>query len=515
MDVSRSSRPGIGRRQALAGAGIAWLASGLVAAAQTDASPPAPADQRPNPATRDAQHLPPDITTHHTLDLPDRKLRFAATAGAIQLTDGKDAPRADIAFIAYQMDGAEPAHRPVTFVFNGGPGFASGWLHVGAVGPWRIAIGGDATAPSASPALLANAETWLGHTDLVFLDPVGTGYSRVLTTNDDARRRFFSVDGDIEYLAEAIRRWLDRFERNVSPKYLLGESYGGFRVPRLVRELTSRQGTGVAGAVLLSPVLDFGGRSRVFDPLSYVTRLPSMAATARAARGPVTREQLSDVEHYARTEFLADVTHGEADAEAIARRSARVAEFTGLDPAIVNRYHGLIDNNVFLHELDRAQGRVGSIYDATITSADPSPLDPFSDYADPVLEGLKAPVSSAMVSIYETRLNWRPDKGYRLEGQAVNRQWDWGHNVWSPVESVTAMRAALALDAHFSIYIAHGLFDLITPYFATELQLDQLPNPGIGSRVHLSVFPGGHMFYTNDASRAAFRDEAARQFGWQ
>jgi carboxypeptidase C (cathepsin A) len=509
------SRAGIARRHALAAAGFAWLGSGLVADAQTEAPTSTPAGSRSDDANREARRLPADITTHHTLNLPDRTLHFEATAGAIRLTDDKNAPRADIAYIAYQLEGAERAHRPVTFVFNGGPGFASGWLHVGAVGPWRIAIGGDATVPSASPELIPNAETWLDHTDLVFLDPVGTGYSRVLATSDEARRRFFSVAGDIEYLAEAIRRWLDKFERNVSPKYLLGESYGGFRVPRLVRELASRQGTGISGAVLLSPALDFGGRSRVFDPFAYVGRLPSMAATARAAHGTVTREQLVDVEEYARTDFLIDATRGEQNAEAIARRSARVADLTGLDPALVRRYHGLIDTNVFLHELDRMQGRVGSIYDATITRSDPFPLETLSDYLDPVLDALKAPVSSAMVTIYETRLNWRPDNEYRLESPVAHRQWDWGHNVWNPPESVGALRNALALDPQFSVLIAHGLFDLVTPYFATQLLLEQIPGRGIGSRIRLSVYPGGHMFYTNEASRAALRGEAAKLFGWR
>ena len=319
----------IDRRRALALAGIAWVGSLGIADAQSQNGP---ASARPEGNQAEARRLPADSTTHHALDLPGRTLHVAATAGAIRLTDDKDAPRTDIAFIAFQLEGTDRARRPVTFVFNGGPGFASGWLNVGAVGPWRIPLGGDATVPSASPEPIANAETWLDFTDLVFIDPAGTGYSRVLATNEDARRRLWSVDGDIEYLAETIRRWLDRFDRNVSPKYLLGESYGGFRVPRLARELASSQGTGVSGIVLVSPALDFGGRSSAFDPFSYLTRLPSMAATARAAHGGVTRAQLADVEHYAATDFLLDVTRGERDADAIARRSARVAELTSSIP---------------------------------------------------------------------------------------------------------------------------------------------------------------------------------------
>ena len=223
------------------GARFRWPARPCSAAARRRCPEPASSAAAIGRHGTETQRLPPASTTHHTLELPGRTLHFEATAGAILLTDEKHVPRAELAFVAFQLEDAERARRPVTFAFNGGPGYASAWLNVGAVGPWRIAIGGDATAPSASPEPMPNAETWLDFTDLVFIDPAGTGYSRVLASNPEARRRLWSVDGDIEYLAEAIRRWLDRFDRNVSPRYLLGESYGGFRVPRLARELAANR----------------------------------------------------------------------------------------------------------------------------------------------------------------------------------------------------------------------------------------------------------------------------------
>jgi carboxypeptidase C (cathepsin A) len=488
---------------------LAALLGAPMVQAQTPAETGKAADHPTAPAPK---ALPADVTTHHTLELPGRTLKFRATAGAIRLTDDKGAPRADIAFIAYQLEDADPRTRKVTFVLNGGPGFASGWLQVGAVGPWRIPFGGDATAPSASPAPLPNADTWLDFTDLVFIDPVDTGFSRALTTNEDARKRMFSVPGDIAYLAETIRLWLDRSERNVSPKYILGESYGGFRAPRLARELASVQGTGVTGLVMLSPALDLSGRDCVFDPFYYASRLPSMAAAARAAQGPVTRAQLADVEHYAQGAFLVDATKGESDPAAITRRSAAVAGFIGVDPAVVARYHGLIDNDIFLHERDRKTGRVGSVYDATITSADPWPLWTTSEYPDPVLEGLQAPVTSAMVAIYQTQLNWRPDYAYRLQSPVASKQWDWGRGFISHPQSVGWMREALALDPHLHILIAHGLFDLVTPYFFTQLLLDQIPASLAGDRLRLVTFPGGHMFYSQDASRAALREDVRAMY---
>jgi carboxypeptidase C (cathepsin A) len=481
--------------------------------AQTPAETGAPPGRQAQAATT-PKSLPADVTVHHLLELPGRALKFTSTAGAIRLLDDKGAPRADVAFIAYQLEDADPRTRKVTFVLNGGPGFASGWLQMGAVGPWRIPMGGDATAPSASPAPIPNAETWLDFTDLVFIDPVDTGFSRVLTTNDAERKAMFSVNGDITYLAETIRRWLDRANRDISPKYLLGESYGGFRAPRLARELASAQGVGVSGMLLISPALDLGGRSWAFDPFYYAERLPSMAAVARAEHGPVTRAQLADVEKYATGEFLLDATKGESDPVAIARRSVQVAGFVGLDPALVARYHGLIGTEVFLHELDRAAGRVGSLYDGTVTIADPWPLWTMSEYPDPILEGLKAPVSSAMVTVYQTELNWRPDYAYQLESPTAFKQWDWGHS-GVPPQAVTWLRPALALDPHLHVLIGHGLFDVVTPYFQTQLLLDQIPAASGGDRVKLMTYSGGHMFYIQDAARAAFREDARKLYAGQ
>ncbi len=459
------------------------------------------------PVTRaaDPERLPPEQTTRHTLEFPNRALTFAATAGAIRLTNDQNEPQADIAFIAYALDGADPRARPVTFVFNGGPGMASGWLQVGAIGPWRIPFtGGPSTHPEPQP----NPETWLEFTDLVFIDPPDTGYSRILSKNDGTARRLLSVSGDVEVFAESIRRWLDRHDRIVSPKYLMGESYGGFRAPRLARALQSTHGVGVTGIVLISPLLDVHTESGFNDPFNWSDRLPSMTAAARAMQGPVTRADLADVETYAKTGYLTDLVLGVRDKAAVARITARVTALTGIDPAIVALGMGRLDNDVFLHEFDRARGRVGSIYDATVTAPDPSPRDTRGFYADPILEGLSAPVTSAMAALYNGKLNWRPDAVYHLSSEQAFRQWDWGRSMGRP-EALTSLQSALALDPRLNVLIAHGLFDLRTPYSTTARLLDQMP---LADRVTLAVYPGGHMFYANDASRAAFRDAGRKLY---
>src|SRR5882724_6739129 len=272
------------------------------------------------PAAAEQHKLPPDSTTRQTLELPARKLSFAATAGSIRLFDDKGEPQADIAYTSYQLDGADRSSRPVTFVFNGGPGSASAWLQFGNNGPWRLAINADQVTPSASPDPQPNAETWLDFTDLVYIDPVGTGYSRFVATGEDVRKRFFSVDGDVSAIGVTIRRWLEKYDRLLSPKYVAGESYGGIRGPKLVRNLQTQQGVGVRGLILISPVLDF----REFSGsslLQYVASLPSYAAVAREAKGKgdgkaVTRADLADVETYAGGDFLRDMIKGEADTQA-------------------------------------------------------------------------------------------------------------------------------------------------------------------------------------------------------
>jgi carboxypeptidase C (cathepsin A) len=469
-----------------------------------DRTPPSPGPAHTD-AARETPRVPADQNTHHVLELAGRTLKFMATAGAIRLGDDDGAPQADVAFVAYQIEGADRRTRPVTFVFNGGPGMASGWLQTGAVGPWRISFAGAAGVPSASPEPLANADTWLDFTDLVFVDPPGTGYSRILAKGDEARRRLWSVTGDVDALAEVVRRWLDRNDRIVSPKYLLGESYGGFRGPRLARALQGDHGVGISGMVLLSPLLDVHGESGYNDPLAWVDLLPSEVAAARALKGPVSRADLADVEQYAATDFLTDMMRGFHDAAAVARLTERVTALTGIDRAVVARGGGRLDGYVFLRELERARGRVNSVYDATVSDTDPHPRDPVSEYADPVLDALRAPVTGAMVAIYGDQLNWRPDGVYQLENDEAFRRWNWGQGLGRP-ESLSYLQSALALDPRLRVLIAQGLFDLRTPYFGTVRMLRQLPDAASAERVRLVVYPGGHMFYSADGPRAALRE---------
>ncbi len=487
---------------------IVLFVSFQVPARAQPVAPPAgdahPKSVRAADAPSAERRLPADSITHHTLQLPGgRTLAFTATAGAIRLTDDEGKPQAELAFIAYQLDGADKRVRPVTIAMNGGPGAASGWLQLGAMGPWRLPMSGDAHRPSAPPMLVDNAETWLDFTDLVFIDPAGTGYSRLADDTEALRRHFWSVNGDIDTLANAIRRWLQANDRLQSPKFFAGESYGGFRGPRLARTLASDRGVGLSGLVLISPVLDFGLSSNAFDPFSLVAHLPSMAAAAHG----LDAAQLVPAEDYATGEYLHDLLQGQRDPAVLDRISARVAELTGLDPALVRRRHGRIGAGLFLRERGAATGQVGSNYDATLTEADPFPEKNFPDYPDPTFALLSAPVTAAMVDLINDRLHWRPDGTYELANNRIAREWDWGPGTGRP-QAMDALRTALAIDPQFRVLIGHGLYDLVTPYLGTKLQVAQVPDYGSGYRLRLALHPGGHMFYTRDDQRAVLRDEA-------
>ncbi len=460
-------------------------------------------------AVAEQHRLPPDSTTKQTLALPGRTLAFTATAGSIRLFDDKGEPAADLAYISYQLDGTEPRSRPVTFLFNGGPGAASAWLQFGDAGPWRLAMSGDAASSSAPPDLLPNAETWLDFTDLVFIDPVGTGYSRFVTTNEEVRKRFFSVDGDVNSLSLMIRRWLEKHDRLLSPKYVAGESYGGIRGPKIVNNLQTQQGVGVKGLILVSPVLDF----REFtgsSMLQYVWSLPTMAAVAREKeKGSVTRADMADVEGYARGDFLTDIVKGEADSEATNRIADKIAAFTGIDQAVSRRLAGRFDAIEFRREFDRKNGKVTGRYDASVTGFDSNPDSSFYHFGDPSAEPLFAPLTSAAVDLTNRTLNWRPDGSYNLMSAAADKGWNWGGGL-NPPESLSEVRQILARDPKLKLLVVHGLFDLATPYFGSKILLDQLPAYATPDRVKLVVYPGGHMFYTRDASRKAFRDEVEK-----
>ena len=483
---------------------VVWFAAAALLAASASAQPartqsPAPAVAERPPAA--GVHLPADAVTHHAIDLPGGpSLHFTATAGTIHQADDTGKEQAQVTYIAYTLDAADPHTRPVTFFTNGGPGSASVWLQLGAAGPWHIPMQGAAHTPSASPVAMDNPDTWLDFTDMVFIDPPGTGWSRLADETEPLRKQIWSVQGDVDVLADTIRRWLIANGRISSPKYFTGESYAGLRGPLLARALADRQGIALSGLILVSPLLDpsMGGGS--FDPVAFVDHLPTLAAVAHH----LPPDGLGAVEAYAAGEYWSDLLRGPGDAAAVERMTAHVADLTGLDPAVVRRHNGRVTVFEFLREHEA--GAVGSIYDPTITIPNTFPEYFVPNVPDPVFAQFGPTMVGAVTDLAATRLNWRPDSRYELSNGRALREWDWGSRQGKP-EAMTAMRTALAADPNFHVLIGHGVNDLILPYFATKLLLTQLPSDFAG-RVHLALHDGGHMFYTQDASRRILHDEA-------
>ncbi|MHB2209586.1 S10 family peptidase [Methylobacterium sp. CM6257] len=471
----------------------------------------ADSEARQAPRGPEGRKLPPDSTTRHSLTFPSGKtLDFTATAGALPLVDEAGKLQAEIAYVAYTVAPEAGRERPVTFAVNGGPGASSAYLNIGAIGPWRLPVGGDSISPSQPVALTPNDGTWLHFTDLVFIDPVGTGYSRAADGNG---KTYWNIDTDASTLAAAIARYLRVNDRMASPKFYVGESYGGFRGPLIAEKLQQEIGVGLSGMVLLSPVLDFGWlETPRTNPWGYVLKLPSLAASALERAGTVpTPALLGDAEAYASGAYLADLLKGPGDAAAVARMTEKVAPLVGLDVALVRAQAARLSTRSVQREIDRSEGRVTSAYDTGITGWDPNPDAAQSSFDDPQLTALQAPLTSAMIDLYARTLKWPvPNMRYELLNSAVNRGWSWGSGRQAP-ESLSNLKNVLALDGRLRVMVAHGFTDLVTPYYASKLLLAQVPAYG-ANRLNLAVYPGGHMFYTRPDSRAAFRTDVERLF---
>lgn len=495
------------RRFAIAGliVALAWAPAGITSAQEARPGQGGGGQSQASSGSG----LPSPSVTRHTIDLPGRSLHYVATAGALPVRDQSGRLLAEIAYVSYALErqsAGATTYRPVTFAINGGPGAASAYLHLGLMGPWRLPFGRQSDTPSSPPDFVANAETWLDFTDLIFIDPVGTGFSRFASGNDDARGLLWSVEGDYKSLARFIANWLRLNDRLGSPKFIVGESYGGFRAPKIANELQTSDGVGLSGMLLLSPVLDFTyQRDARGSPLRWAVQLPSQAAIHLERQGRLSRRALLEAEIYAAGDFVADLLKGPRDAEATQRIVDRVTALTGLDRMLVERLGGKLDTGTFLREIGRDRQMVGSPYDGTVAALDPDPQAARTQAPDAVLEALTAPLTGAVLRLYADELKWRPEGRYFLLNEDVSRRWNFGQGRGDR-ESMRELRTALALDPHLHVIVAHGMTDLVTPYFESKLLLDQLPPLGKETRVTLELFPGGHMFYSRDGSRQNLRE---------
>jgi len=453
------------------------------------------ADQAPPQESGKNAQAPKEFVTHHKIQIGKELLNYSAIAGEILLKDAEGNAEASIFSISYIKEGVETSEsRPITFLFNGGPGSSSVWLHLGAFGPKRVSVSSDPVNPGGPPyKLVDNSETILKYSDLVFVDPIGTGYSRALGKKKDSE--YWGVDEDSAAIAEFIRTYLSKNKRWNSPKFLAGESYGTIRAAVLIRDLELKLLDGVAfdGVILLSTALDVKtfSTSGPGNELPYATNLPTYAATAYyhnvLPEKPADLDKfLQEARDFAGGEYITALFAGDALPEARAQKIAeRLHYFTGLSVEYLRRTHLRIDGNRFLKELLRDKGLTMAVHDTRFTGKDPDEAGEAVQF-DPFIVGVSGPFVSGINSYLTEDLNVKMDRPYQTFSIPANGGWKKPNGGLFDGFLYTApyLTQAAATNKDFRIFVASGIHDLATAFYATEYIFDHSGIPKIG-RAHV------------------------------
>ena len=446
--------------------------------------------------------------------------KYTTKAGLMPVGERPEAPTAELFYVAYTLDGADAARRPITFCFNGGPGASSVYLHMSALGPMIVDMPPDGSLSGVPAKLVPNPHTWLHFTDLVFIDPVETGYSRALPGPGGAPgdpAPYFEAEADLRSIAQFIRRYLTQNNRWVSPKAIAGESYGGLRVAALSRLLMEEYDINLNRAVLISPLLKttLPPESARYNLVSSMTMLPSQAAVA-ASHGrsviPADPAQLpqalAGVEQYALNEYVSGLARlGRAPAAETDALFARVAAVTGLDPKLVAQQHGRVSAEVFVKNLLRDSNLILDRYDGRQASDDPLPERAEFATLDKTLTVMNGVLSGPYFDYLGRTVGFKSDRRYIMLNLPANARWNRGSAMGSPDD----LAFALTMNTDLKALVVHGYHDLSTPYFRSRYLLEQsVYGKNARQRLYFGVYPGGHMFYLNAASRAElFKDVSA------
>jgi len=460
------------------------------------------------------------VTSQHTLTIDGRELPYTATTGRIVLkqevlTDGKfdgHQAKAEVFLTAYTLDGADATERPVTFAFNGGPGSSSIWLHLGLLGPRRV-VSGDAGELTPPPyGLVDNAETLLRHSDLVFIDPVSTGYSRAVEGEKPGDYHGFTRD--LESVGEVIRLWTSRNGRWMSPKFLAGESYGTTRAAGLASHLQERYGMYLNGVMLISAVLEFGTLD--FTPgndLPYTLFLPTYAAIAHyhgMVPDRTLEEVLADAERFAAGRYPNALAQGNRiPAEYRAEVVGRIAALTGLSEDYVDRVNLRIEHMRFFGEVLRSRRQTVGRLDGRFTGWE-------ADYAgetpgkDPSFNAIIGPYTAALNHYVRVELGYENDLPYEILSMDAAKNWSYREFEGQQITVADKLAEAMRVNPHLKVHVACGHYDGATPYFATEHTLGRLPLPAeLLGNIETKYYPAGHMMYVHDPSRIQQSEDLA------
>jgi carboxypeptidase C (cathepsin A) len=465
----------------------------------------------PGPAVGGVADETPAVT-HHSIQVSGKTLTYTATAAQMPLKDAAGETEAHIFYVAYTLDGVkDAAQRPLAFCFNGGPGSASVWVHMGAMGPRSPRLMPNGSMPPPPYQLRDNPNTWLDQADLVFIDPVGTGYSRAKTV--EIARRMNGVQGDLQSVGEFIRMYVTRNDRTLSPLFIAGESYGTFRAAGLAGYLIDR-GIAFNGVVLISATLNLETIWSRSDDLVYALELPTYAADAwyhKKVAADLQKKDLKpflkEVEGFAMGEYSAALNKG--DALTPAERKAtidKLARYTGLEARYIDRSNLRYDVSHFTRELLRDQQETIGRLDGRLTGPSSLNVGETSEF-DPSNTLIAPPFQAAFTNYLRTELEYKTDLYYYVSGGI--QPWDWGvQNGFGDTTSL--LRNAFSKNPYLKVMVAAGYFDLATPYFAIEHTFNHMGlNPQMHRNVIWNYYQAGHMLYIDSDSSVKLKRDIA------
>lgn len=461
--------------------------------------------QSPTPDNETVFAEVPPVITHHQLGPPGKELKYTATAGRLVLKEESGPSDASVFFTAYTVENADLHKRPLTFVFNGGPGTATAWLHMGALGPRKIKLEPDGGVPAPPYVLVDNPDTILDRTDLIFIDAPGTGFSRV---RPDARKKLFNINGDADAFYRFIRLYLTRYQRWGSPLFLFGESYGTTRAAALANHLTDGY-IPVNGIALLSVGLDFQtlAPSNMNDlPFQVIVPTYTMIAAYHKKIAPELTQDLDStikkVEQWCANDYAQALAAGEAlPPERRKQIVVQLSAYSGLKPELIEEYDLRIAPEVFMHnllkdrklEVGRVDGRVASPMPQS------SSHEPFFD---PAMAALFPAFNAVMNEYAETELGYKSDVPYVIWNfEAINRAWDWGPAMDGYPQTATQLQSAMAKNKYLKVLVMEGMYDLATPFYASAYTFDHVRlSPELRKNISFADFKGGHMVYDDAAA---------------
>jgi len=487
-------------------------------------------EENKKPENEKSKYIPPKgKTTEHTLVIKKEKIKYKAYADWIVLNKNEK-PLSEMFHVAYIKEDND-INRPITFVFNGGPGAASAFLHLGAVGPKKVPFNDDGSIPKPPVKLTDNEDTWLSFTDLCFIDPIGTGFSRMIDEEEINKgkekeskqkvdtKEYYNLNRDLESMGEFIQRFLSRHNRWESPAYIAGESYGGFRVAAMAKRLQLNHGVSLNGVIIISPALEFVLLvPSDYDIQGWSDEFPSLAVTAMwHGKSKIFKKEtpIEDVirsaENFAHSELIKMLSMGSdmnPDEKAVIIK--KMSDYLGIDEAVIKKSEGRIPFWRFTRLLLKSENKVLGYYDSTQLGIDPFPDRDMLEGPDPSMDTTERVYTSGINAHIRKNLEIETDRDYHLLNMEVNRSWkmDETHAFQRSIGATDELRYGMALNPHMKIFLCHGYHDLVTPYYASKRLVNQMRlMPEQQKNIIIKNYGGGHMFYSWKASRENFKKD--------